>query len=58
MWSAEDANSVMCSCVSIELTRMIGVEDLVVERRGRLRLKPQSPFEREEGGVLMESSIG
>ena len=37
---------------------MTGVEVLVVERRGRLRLKPQSPFEREDGGVLMESSTG
>ena len=37
---------------------MTGVDDLVVERRGRLRLKPQSPFEREEGGVLTESSTG
>ena len=37
---------------------MIGVEVFVVERRGKLRLNPQSPFERDDGGVLIESWVG
>lgn len=48
----------MCSRVSTELTRMTGVEVLVVERRGKLRLNPQSPLERDDRGVLMESCVG
>lgn len=37
---------------------MTGVDVFVVERRGKLRLKPQSPFERDDGCVLMESWVG
>lgn len=37
---------------------MTGVEVFVVERRGRLRLNPQSPFERDDEGVLIERWVG
>lgn len=37
---------------------MTGVEVFVVERRGRLRLNPQSPLERDEEGVLIERWVG
>ena len=37
---------------------MKGVDVLVVDRRGRGRLKPQSPLFREDWGVVMESWTG
>src|SRR5436853_7410381 len=37
---------------------MRGVDVFVVERRGRGRFKPQSPFEREDGGVVIVRWVG
>lgn len=47
-----------CSYVSIALTRMRGVDDFVVDRRGKGRLKPQSPRANDACGVVIERLIG
>jgi hypothetical protein len=52
-WSADELNSVICSYVSIDSTRMKGVDDLVVARNGKGRLKPQSPLASEDWGVVI-----
>jgi hypothetical protein len=49
---------VMCSNVSIASTRMKGVDVFVVARKGRGRLKPQSPLAREDWGVVIVWWIG
>ena len=48
----------MCSNVSIASTRMKGVDVFVVARKGRGRLNPQSPFAREDWGVVIVWWIG
>jgi hypothetical protein len=45
---------VMCSNVSIALTRMKGVDVFVVDRRGKGRLNPQSPLTSEDWGVVID----
>jgi hypothetical protein len=37
---------------------MRGVEDFVVARNGKGRLRPQSPLEREDGGVVIVRWVG
>jgi hypothetical protein len=49
---------VTCSNVSIASTRMKGVEVFEVARKGRGRLNPQSPFAREDWGVVIVWWIG
>ena len=48
----------ICSKVSIFLTLITGVEDLVVERRGKGRFNPQSPFASDDWGVVMDIWVG
>lgn len=43
----------MCSYVSIASTRMRGVDDFVVDRRGSGRFMPQSPRARDDCGVVI-----
>lgn len=35
-----------------------GVDDLVVDRRGSDRLRPQSPLDNDEGGVVIVRCVG
>ena len=47
-----------CSLESTCLTRIRGVEDLVVDFRGSGRLNPQSPRERDVEGVVTVCRVG
>jgi hypothetical protein len=49
---------VTCSYVSIASTRITGVDVLVVDRKGKGRLKPQSPRANDVCGVVMERLMG
>ena len=44
--------------MSIDSTRIRGVDVFVVDLRGNGRFKPQSPFESEEGGVVIVRWVG
>lgn len=48
----------MCSKVSIDLTFMNGVEVLVVDRRGKGLLNPQSPLFNDDWGVVTVRWVG
>jgi hypothetical protein len=58
VWSAAEQYSVMCSIVSTDSIRSSGVEVFVVDRRGKGRFRPQSPFDSEDGGVVIVRWVG
>lgn len=48
----------MRSKLSTALTRTVGVDVSAVDRRGSGLFKPQSPLERDEGGVARAAWVG